>query len=338
MKKQILIALLLIGVSVPLMVRAQTPQMILTPQARATLIAQLRVRLADLQQQLFILIQQRQTLSVSPPRLPLITPPPLDFTGFLKSSIGRSINTEIVIDTDSFPSISNTELTDFLKIANDILVKKADTEIRLLKIRKISYRALSACTTNCFSPDREIFYQVYKTDPEPEFIIFFRPDNIAALSGGYAESYESLNNNYRNRFMSADNYSNRTGRIYIAVVDWNHMFSKCGYDSSDPQNPRHISNVSIGGECQNTPGTACIFKDGYYRCNVDESLNSPYAVPGVFVASTVIHELMHQFGGDWIYDHYGSTKCVMPTITPYAFEEFTGICPRVFENFKNSYQ
>jgi hypothetical protein len=65
MKKYFLIVLLLVGVLVPLTTRAQTPQNILTPQARATLIVQLQAKLADLQQQLFILMRERQTPSVT---------------------------------------------------------------------------------------------------------------------------------------------------------------------------------------------------------------------------------------------------------------------------------
>ncbi len=280
------------------------------------------------------------------PPTPIIQPPLVQLpgsSGFLKSSIGRSINTEIVIDTDSFPSISNTELTDFLKIANDILVKKADTEIKLLKVRRISYSALrSTCTISACrgfgaaGTDSGIFYEVYKTDPEPEFIIFFREDSVASVAGGYATTHESLNTSYRNRFRSAEG---STSTIYIGVVDWNGMYASCGYDTSDPKNPKHISNVSIGGECRNRPGTACVLKNSYYQCNDNEMLDSPYAVPGVFVASNAIHELMHQFGNNARDDHYGASKCIVSASTnPYAFEEFAGMCPATFENFKNSYR
>lgn len=327
----------------PVNTGAQT-NVLLQTQIRQQLINQLLALIVQLKQQLAILqARQNQTISHTQAIVPLVANnqsssiSQLDFTGFLKSSIGRFINTDIVVDTDSF-SISDKYLNEFLKTANNILVNRADTEIKLLKIRRISYRALSSCTTNCFSPDREIFYRVYKTDPEPEFIIFWRADNTAALYGGYADSYESQNRSYYNRFISANNYSNRTGRIYIAVVDWNEMFAMCGYDRSDLRNPKHVSDVSVSGECQNTLGTACILKDDYYQCNVSESLNSPYSTRRIARASTVIHELMHQFGKDGIDDHYGGTKCVMPTITLHDLEDFAGICPRVFENFKSSYQ
>ena len=62
MKKHIIGFLLALAIIVsPSFVFAQMPQNGLTPQARATLIAQLRVKLADLQQKLLVLMQQKQT-------------------------------------------------------------------------------------------------------------------------------------------------------------------------------------------------------------------------------------------------------------------------------------
>lgn len=281
--------------------------------------------------------QPTSTQSCTPLQLSPVAP------GTRKSSMGHSITTDIVVDTDS-SSPSDDELSEFFRIANNILVNKADTELRLGKIRKISYNAIqSSSCVGCLSSGTNtgVFYEIYKNEPEPEFIIFLHADDTSSLYGAYSTALESRNGGFCNRFKSARGYTNR---IYIDVQDWNHSeFATCGYDYSDPKNPKHVSNVSTRGECRNTPGIACILKGTYYQCGDATTQNSFDAKnPNVPAASAAVHELMHQFGVNGDLDHYGATKCPMPITNFDKFlndaQEYAGICPSLFDVFKNNYQ
>ncbi len=292
-------------------------------------------------------------VSVKPPAplpptpSPISPPDPLDSPGWLKSSIGRSIATDIVVDIDSFIP-SNTDLNEFFRLGNNMLVSKTDVELKLGKIRRISYTKMPQyppCVGCNGSPetDLRIFDLVYQNETLPEYIIFLRADNTSALYGGYSTSFEAPSANFCSRFKSA---TGDTHRVYVDISDWGHIFSACGYDRTDPKHPVHISNIAIDGECRNKPGTACILNNSnQFVCNDAESLQSFYSRNHVFNASNVVHELMHQFGSDGNYDHFGTQKCdQLMGGTNYndgslnAAQRNAGICPKVFELFKNSYQ
>jgi hypothetical protein len=263
--------------------------------------------------------------------------PSPDVQGYRTSTMGKFISTDIVVDTDS-ANPPDSELNEFFRVANNILVLRTDTELKLGKIRRVSYSSYPANCTGCVygGTSNNIFYEIYKNEPEPEYIIFLRADNISSSYGGYATTLESIHSNFCNRYKSAQGYANR---VYINVSDWSHKFGTCGYDYSDLKNPKHVSDVALGGECRNRPGTACVLKDNYYQCNDSEMLNSFYSRNKyAFMASNVVHELLHQFGSDGNYDHYGAGKCVVPNPADLnAAQEYAGICPPVFDIFKNSY-
>ena len=126
--------------------------------------------------------------------------------------------------------------------------------------------------------------------------------------------------------------------LYFNYIDWKHKYSTCGYDY---ENDQHVSSVSIGGECGNQPGTQCIFNGDYYIC--DYAQEDYYAEENVFVACTIVHEFMHPFGENGNYDHYGTAICNEAMGTTAAdsssedFQYYCGLCPNVYENFKNSF-
>ena len=60
-------------------------------------------------------------------------------------------------------------------------------------------------------------------------------------------------------------------KVYVEEVHYSQRYAICGYGGGS--NP--ISHTSIGGECRNQAGTACIMHNGYFRCS--DTLNELYA-------------------------------------------------------------
>lgn len=241
--------------------------------------------------------------------------------GYRKSSTGRSIATGIVVDTDSYdPSAS--ELQEFVRLVNNILVARTDTEIQLLGVQRLSYGVFG----------ENWVYEAYKNMPDPEFVIFLKADSISMRSGGYSASYESREPGFASRFKNKDDQRNQ---IVVSVSAWKHQFGMCGYDSTG----KHISSVALPGQCRNRSGVQCILQNEYYQCSDEEMLTSFYGrnVYG-FSAGIAVHELMHQFGRNGNLDHYGSGECAGLGATDlHASQEYVGICPYVFDRFVQSY-
>ena len=276
---------------------------------------------------------------------PTAEPPPAkQDTTLKKSSINRDIKVDIIVDTDSF-SPSDSELNEFFRVTNNILVDKADVEMKLMKTRRVSYSGIkNSIIISRTIVTNDILKKIYESEDPPEFFIFLRADDTSATYGGYAIGIDLAGSCNRYR----DPQGDKKNRVYGGLMDWKHMYSSCGYDSSDPKNPVHISNMSIDGECRNRRGTACIFREdfGYYMCNDNESLNSFYAKDRYnFLAASTVHELMHHFGEHGNYDNFGTEKCseIMGGTsydddTLNTFQKNAGICPKLFEVFKASYQ
>lgn len=264
-----------------------------------------------------------------------------DAPGYRTSTIGRFIRTDIVVDTDSF-NPPDEELRTLFRIANNILVLRTDTEMQLGRIHRFSYRSAIAKCRSC--PTGGVargtiltpLMDLYATIPEPEFIVFFRGDDASLTYGGYAAAYQSPRESYRNRFTAA---RGRTRDVYVSVSNWEHRYNVCGYDRTDLRNQQHVSDVAIDGECRNRPGTPCVLRSGYWQCDNSEALASFYARhPYAFAASTAVHELMHQFGSDGNYDHYGSTRCPTPNASDLnTAQTYAVICPAVFDLFRKSF-
>ncbi len=274
--------------------------------------------------------QTTQPVATSTVKSPSSSTPAPDDSGYKKSSIGRFILVDIVIDTDSY-NPSDSELNEFLRVASNILVLRTNIEFKLGAIRRESYSSFPENCIGCASggTSLNLFYEIYKDKLEPDYIIFFKADNVSSLNGGYATSYESKRVGFLNNFESAQG---QTNRVYVNIAAWKHRFGACGYNSLG----QHVSDVAIGGECRNRPGTACILKNDYYQCNDPEMLASFYSRSAhAFTAGTTVHELMHQFGSDGVYNHYGTAGCAVPNSADLnAAQEYAGICPTVFELFK----
>ncbi len=133
------------------------------------------------------------------------------------------------------------------------------------------------------------------------------------------------------------------GKIYVAVVEYHHPYSQCGYGV--PGGTTHISDVSVGGECRNRAGVACVQSGERWVC--PDSLKDLNADLDFSTASIIIHEFLHQFGidPDMNMDHYASIPCVQrggvtaaqatAVITDlYEAQYYHSMCPDVFPRFK----
>lgn len=262
------------------------------------------------------------------------------------SSIGRTVKAEALIDTDSF-NPSDAELHEFARAANNLLVDRADVEIQLVGIRRVSYAAVKAT----LNPDAgrggvsmtKVLQKIYETSTSPELLFFMYADDKSTSFGGYMIAFEKPGS--CNRFKHPG-----TGKrtiIYGGAIDWKHMYNACGYDRTDPRNPVHVRSVSGGGECQGRNGVACELNSdfSYYQCSPIDHANPYNANRFSFVAATGVHELLHNFGSNGNLDHFGTAKCdemmggqSYKDAGAYVFQRNAGMCPNIFERFKQSYE
>lgn len=174
--------------------------------------------------------------------------------------------------------------------------------------------------------------------PDGMVIFSHGDDGRAELYGGYSMHY-GLDSSFRNRFISPTLGSTN---VYLAVINFDERYGICGYGDSDiPQ-----STVSIGGECRNRPGTACVEHNGYSMC--EDAVDDLYASTPTYWASTVIiHEFLHSFqpndGPEKMY-HIGSPECNARMGHPSdhlddeEFQHYNGMCPFIYTDFANAYQ
>ncbi len=243
----------------------------------------------------------------------------------------------VLIDLSSEPvSIEQAEAT--LRDASGILSRLTGFVIQMVSYESVEIK--QAQDTNYL--DRDNIPECYiaeKIDIPDSIIVFtYGSEDRARIMGGYSFSIEgppTFNNHFIDPY-GAENL------VYLMFDHYNHMYARCGYDESGDA---LISNTSIGGECRNQPGTACVMKNGYSMC--ETAVNDLYAsTPNYFSASTVIHEIMHSFGINGNLDHFGSPDCTDEmkkkdsTWVPIddEAEKYNVMCPYVYDNFVNGYR
>ena len=170
----------------------------------------------------------------------------------------------------------------------------------------------------------------------PEGILVFTNDATAHTFGGYSFVVRGPTG-FQSRYPSPRSEVG-ADKIYIAVIEFDHPYAKCGYGDSDV----HTSSVSIGGECFNRPGTPCVAQGSAWVCST--ALADLYMDHDYFTASTIVHEFLHPFGIDTnaTLDHYGTPACIARTAMTSAqaadrheAQLNCGLCPDVFARFKH---
>jgi hypothetical protein len=167
-------------------------------------------------------------------------------------------------------------------------------------------------------------------------IIFSYGDNEdARLLGGYGYAIPGAAG-FHNTFVSP---VTGDGQVYVAVVHFSHKYAACGYGGLETVQ----GSASFDGECRNQPGIACVEHNGYSMCS--NAVDNLYAsTPTHFVASTIIHEVLHPFSPGGNQDHYATPQCNAVMGWPENHfdlaeaEYYNGMCPFVYQNFIQSYQ
>ena len=175
------------------------------------------------------------------------------------------------------------------------------------------------------------------TVPNGLILFSFGDDDRARTYGGYSFWIPGPAG-FHNTFVSP---VAGDAHVYIAVLHWSHHYARCGYGEAEEP----ISPTSIDGECSNQPGTACVEHNGYSFCS--SALGRPYAeTPTAFLSANIVHEFLHPFGMNGVYDHYGTQECIETmgwsgggwTFSHEEAERSVGMCPSVFAALAASYQ
>ncbi len=254
----------------------------------------------------------------------------------------KDIITDVIVDTDTV-SISEADIHAFVQESDQLLrTRTAGIGFRLRYIYFASFRSLdpAARSSEEVNPT-QVPIELYSGRTAPEYAVMFHDNVLAGTYGGYATS-SSLGGAYCNRYRDI----NRTGRstLFSTVMHWSHMYNACGYDRTDPIHPVRTRNVSANGECRNRAGVPCVYNStlDHFVCS-DMLPTDLYArAKTTFVATTMIHEIMHHFGFRITLDHFGTAECVertagtshAGTYSPYPPEQtYFGQCPDLYSNF-----
>jgi hypothetical protein len=180
------------------------------------------------------------------------------------------------------------------------------------------------------------------SNPEviPNGIVMFSFGNNdqAALYGGYSGSMYGPSGYSSNFPIKGDDTL-----INVSTVHFSHRYAICGYDPENRDNL--ISDVSLGGQCRNQPGTPCVERFGYSMCA--NAVDNLYAsTPTYMVSSSIVHEIAHPYGLHGTQDHFGTQECQAEmgwnssnwTFSLEDAEEYVGMCPYVYDLIVDSYQ
>jgi hypothetical protein len=245
---------------------------------------------------------------------------------------------DALVDLSSEPvTIEQTEAT--FQDASDILFNLTGFVIQLNNFGTVEFteEQPSNYYMRDYIPDCYIAQRDVDEIPDSLLIFSHGAEDYARTIGGFTFPIDGPAD-FRNHFVDAFGVENR---IYVMFNHYSHKFARCGYDETGEN---IISDVSVGGECRNQSGTACVMHNGYSMC--ENAVNDLYAsTPNYFSASTVIHEIMHSFGVHGNMDHFGSPDCTtemqkldsswQPNMD--ESEIYNVMCPYVYDNFVNGY-
>jgi hypothetical protein len=183
------------------------------------------------------------------------------------------------------------------------------------------------------SAQTHVYLQDKTAETAPDGVLVLSEDSTATLFGGYSTKVPGPNG-FLNKHPSP---VVGDGWVYVSAIHWNKMYARCGYNDSGS----HVSDVSIGGECRNRPGTPCVPRGDRSVCST--ALNDLYMETDYYNACTVVHEFLHPFGNEGNYDHWGSASCRARTgMTTaeagdlYQAQLNCGMCPDLYQYFRRN--
>ena len=234
-----------------------------------------------------------------------------------------SFDVAVIVD-GAGPQPAASELDRVMQAAAAKLLEKTGVILTPMGVSAVTGPSASAQAQS---------YLAGRQSAPPEGIVLLSNDSMSATFGGYSISITPpfpFQNEYASPVSSVG-----SSRVYVAVIDFDHMYARCGYDD----NLNHVSNTSIGGECRNRPGTPCVLVGTQWTCN--NALNDAYSNHDYFAGCTVVHEFMHPFGSLGSGDHYATPQCMQRTGMSAAdaanlalFQQNCGMCPDIYPLFR----
>ena len=191
---------------------------------------------------------------------------------------------------------SSVDVLRAFAIANDILLERTGSRMRLVEMRDVENDVPITVARNymdSLSPSAEA----------PDGVLIWTENATAVSFGAYAQTL-ARPAPYTNRFPATVG----PDRLYVAAVHYEHKFSRCGYDTTGGV---RISERSGNGECSGRSGLVCVDNGRFWEC--PDARLQRYGNPDVYLASTIVHEFMHPAGTAGNDDHYGSSLCVART-------------------------
>jgi hypothetical protein len=263
------------------------------------------------------------------PLEPSVTPVPSAIATATSEAPEAFFTVSILIDVSSEP-VPHESLDGVLADASRILVEHTRIAFELIEV----VEGIPSSTVSEFA-----WQYVNGADTVPNGLILFSfgDDDRARTYGGY--SFWVLGPaGFQNSYVSP---LAGDAHVYVAALHWGHRYARCGYGEAEEP----ISDVSLGGECFNQSGTPCVEHNGYSFCS--SALADLYAqTPTAFLAANIVHEFLHPFGVNGVYDHYGTQQCLEAmgwtsggwVHSREDAERSAGMCPNVFEAFASSHR
>jgi hypothetical protein len=267
------------------------------------------------------------TPASTPPSVPPAAPTPIPGAPLSRNGV---FDATVLVDAQG-PQTSQADIQRLFARATAIALDKTQSPLRLTGVVYGMARGSSVDSL------ARAYASTVAGDP-PDGLAVLTEDPTAVTFGGYSFSIVP-SFPFRNEFPSPRSGVGDTS-LYIAVIDYEHAYSRCGYDAQG----NRISNVAIGGECRNRAGTPCVQRrSGRAEWTCAGSEGDLYADHDYFTACTVVHEFLHPFGfeSNGNLDHYGTPQCIARTgMTaaqagdPRLAQESCGMCPDVFTRFR----
>ncbi len=258
----------------------------------------------------------------------------------------KDIITDIIVDTDQ-NTISESEIWKFLSDASKLMrLRTGSVGFRLRHIYYHSFRTISPALRFQNEDRTNHFYEsFYRDRTPPEFLLLLHANKKAALSGAYTYGYP-MSRPYCNRYRSAAFVSGNTRHLFASLVHWDHFYNACGYDHTDPLRLVRTRTTSAGGECRNERGTPCTYSYtlDHFVCSPMDSYDLYGRSKRAFIATAMVHEIMHHFGREGDLDHFATLNCdarmgstaYRSDYTAYQqWQKYYGQCPDLYTNIHN---